>query len=306
MKNRIIFILFLFVSVFAFAQEKQSRVQGWGDGEAAQKYVEWIKQAVDEGRWSEALAATERAADFANVSSDISYQFALVLSNMGKSRKSIIEALDRALEINRWVIYSENQALLLKARQLIAMRKYLNAFEALDKAGESADVAVLRLLALRGMASAGSAVPVGTEGYDPVFALSRFRSQILVAMDRYSRDPRPLRVFFEYASNRRPEPSELAEGDHNLLELALKRLPFLLEADPELAWLAASFMRDTEQAKRYVLAYRAGGIPSVQNSNFIPSPPSVPVALNLGLIDDTGAVEELFSGAGKIRLCYSC
>jgi tetratricopeptide (TPR) repeat protein len=297
MKFRVTLILFIlaFVNAFAHAQENQGRVQGWGDGEAAQKYVEWAQQAIDEGRWSEALAALVRGADFANVSSDISYQLAVVLSHEGKSRISVIEALDRALEINRWVIYDENQALLLKARQLAATRKFLSALSVLDRAEENADAAVLRLLVLRGMAGAGA------QDYDPVFSLSRFRGQVLAAMDRYSRDPRPFRIFFEYARNRKPEPSELAESDHNLLELALKRLPFVLEADPELAWLAASFIRDTEQAKRYVGAYRSGGIPSVQSGDFVPSPHSIAAALNLGLLDDTAAVEELFSGTRGIN-----
>jgi len=201
------------------------------------------------------------------------------------------------LEINRWVIYNENQALLFKARQLVATRKFINALAVLDRAGESADAAVIRLLALKGMAFSLNRA----EGYDPVLALSRFRGQVLAAMDRYSRDPRPLRIFFEYARNTRPGPSWLAQSDQDLLELAVKRLPFLLEADPELAWLAAPFLRDTEQAKRYVSTYRAGGIPSVYNRDFMPSPPSIAVALNMGLLDDVRAVEELFSGARGIN-----
>ena len=297
MKFHIILALFIFSNVFVYAQENQGRVQGFGDGEAAQKYVEWIKKAIDEGRWKEALAAAERASDFSNVSSDISYQLAFVLSHEGKSRTSVIDALNRALEIKRWVIYNENQALLLKARQLVATRKFVSALDVLDKAGESADAAVIRLLALRGMAFSGGAA----QGFDPVIALSHFRSQVLAAMDKYSRDPRPLRVFFEYARNRKPEPSELAQSDQNLLELALKRLPFLLEADPDLAWFAAYFMSDTGQAKRYVSTYRAGGIPSVKNRDFMPNPASIAAALNLGLLDDTRAVEELFSGARGIN-----
>jgi tetratricopeptide (TPR) repeat protein len=297
MKFRVFLLMFIFACFLANAQENRGRVQGWGDGETAQKYVEWVKKAMDEGRWSEALAAAQRAADFSNVSSDISYQLAFVLSHEGKSRNDVIKALDRALEINRWVIYNENQALLFKANQLVATRKFSSALAVLEKAGESADAAVIRLLALRGMAFSLNRA----EGYDPVLALSRFRSQVLAAMDKYSRDPRPLRILFEYARNTRPVQSELAQSDHNLIELAIKRLPFLLEADPELAWLAAPFMRDTEQAKRNVSTYRAGGIPSVYNRDFMPSPPSIAVALNIGLLDDARAVEELFSGARGIN-----
>ena len=297
MKFPVILTVFLFTLVFVNAQENQGRVQGWSDGETAQKYVEWVKKAIDEGRWKEALAAVERAADFSNVSSDISYQSAFVLSHEGKSRTDAIKALDRALEINRWVIYNETQALLLKANLLTATRKFINALSVLERAGESADAAVIRLLALRGMAFSLNRA----EGYDPVFALSSFRGQLLAAMDRYSRDPRPFRIFFEYARYIRPVHSELAKSDYNLLELAVKRLPFVIEADPELAWLAAPFMRDIEQAKRYVSTYRAGGIPSVYNRDFMPSPPSIAVALNFGLADDARAVEELFSGARGIN-----
>jgi len=291
MRCRLFLAFFIFIHVFANAQDNRGSVQGFGDGEAAQKYAEWVKKAIDEERWKEALAAAQRAADFSNVSSDVSYQFAVVLSHEGGSRIDVISALDRALEINRWVIYSENKALLFKAHQLIAIRKFVNALAVLDKAGESADASELRLLALKGMAFSLNRA----EGFDPVIALSRFRGQVLAAMDRYSRDPRPLRIFFEYARNKKPESSELTQSDQNLLELAFKRLPFLLEADPDLAWLAASLISDTEQAKRYVSAYRAGGIPSVQNKDFKPVQASIPVALNLGLLDDTVAVEELFS-----------
>jgi hypothetical protein len=291
MKFRPAFILFLFSLAFVNAQENQSRVQGWGDGEAAQKYVEWVQKAINEKRWIEALAAVERAADFANVSSDISYQLAFVLSYEGRSRTIIVEALDRALEVNRWVIYNENQALLLKARELVAMRKYVNALAVLEQAEESADAMKLRLLALRGMAGAYG------KGYDPVLALSHFRGQVLAAMDKYPRHTFPLRIFFEYARNRKPQSSEIAPSasDRDLLELALKRLPFLWAQDPELVWLAASLISDTDQAKRYVAMYRSGGIPSVQSGKFVPSLHSIPVALNLGLLDDTAAVEELFS-----------
>ncbi|MDR2942138.1 MAG: hypothetical protein LBV17_06070 [Treponema sp.] len=308
MKFHITLALFLFPLVFTYAQANQGRVQGLGDGETAQKYVEWVQKAIDEGNWSSALSATARASDFANVSSDVSYQRAFVLSHEGKSRIDIVSALDRALDVNRWVIYNESQALLLKARELIAMRKFVSALAVLEQTGESADtsavsdtadiasnIAVLRLLALRGMASSDG------QDYDPVLALSRFRSQILTAMDRYSRDPRPLRVFFEYARNKRPELSELAQSDHDLLEIALKRFPFLLSADSDLAWLSSYFISDTEQAKRYVGAYRAGGISSVQNRDFMPNPHSIPPALNLGLLDDTSAVEELFSGKRGIN-----
>ena len=291
MKLRPVLFMLLFVWAFYHPCAQSQDRGGWGDAAAAQQYVKWARQAIDEERWDEALAALERAADFANVSSDISYLLAVTRSHEGKIRISVLEALDRAIEINRWADYNADHALLLKAEQLIAMRSYSSTLAVLDQVKEntfpvSADLTMLRLLAFRGLAA----------DPDNVQALARFRSQLLLAMDRYPRDPRPLRIFFEYARNRRPQPLELAESDIDLLELALRRLPFLLEADPDLAWMAAPLMRNTDEARRLTSSYRAGGLSGGGNENFRPSSGSIAVALNLGLIDDTAAVEELFAG----------
>jgi tetratricopeptide (TPR) repeat protein len=281
MKPRPLFIL-LFAGIFSglYAQSFNR------DAEVAGQYAQWARQAMDEDRWDEALTSLERAADFTDVSSDISYLLASARSHEGKSRASVIEALDKAIQVNRWGNNSETQAFLLKAEQLVAMRNYTNALAILERVGESADSAMLRLLALRGLAlSSGNAQ-----------VLARFRGQLLIAMDRYPRDTRPLRIFFEYARNREPEFSELPSGDLNLLELALRRLPFLLETDPDLAWMAAPFTRNIEDARRLVASYRATTVK--------PLAASLPVTLNLGLIGDTDAVEELFGVDSENSVLY--
>ncbi|MCL1958703.1 MAG: hypothetical protein FWF68_03795 [Spirochaetes bacterium] len=281
--------LFIFV---VFNIHAQPVINAKDDSQAALQYVQWIQKAVDEQRWDEALAASTRAMDFSGVSSDVSYLFAVVQSHYKNSirQKAVVESLNKAIDANRWVKYGEYNAQLLKAQMLVSMREYQDALICLDRidaAGSRADSVMLRLLALRGMAS-------GKEpGYDYVYAAAQFRSQTLLAMDRFPRDPRPLRIFFEYAYNRKPQPSELPESDVNLLELALKRLPFLREADPELAWLAAPFIRNVDDARRSAAAYRSGNLSN--DKNFKPNPASVPVALNLGLIDDKTAIEEIFS-----------
>jgi hypothetical protein len=287
MKFRVILLVLFFVSIVSFSQP---RVQGYDDAQAAQQYVNWAKRAIDENRWNEALAGLERAADFANVSSDISYQLALARSHEDKNRTGIIEVLDHAMDVNRWVIYNKNDALLLKARQLVALRKYLSAISILDSTVANADSVCLRLMAFKGMAIEN----------DPA-AAQLFRTLLLSALDRFPRDPRPLSIFFEYARNRMPELSRMPQSDLNLLDLALRRLPFLVEADVELAWMAAPFIKDTEEALRLMSAYRAGALSGVQSRDFSPSPESIPVALNLGLIDDITAIEELFSGTRGIN-----
>ncbi|MDR1840293.1 MAG: hypothetical protein LBQ93_12025 [Treponema sp.] len=296
----ILVVLFCWAFCFSFAQSYDDAFV-WGDAEAAGQYAIWAQQAINEGRMREALASLERAADFANVSSDISYLLALARSAEGKKRTSVVQALDTALDVNRWVDYNKDHALLLKAEQLIAMRRFESALNVLDQIGQTrqggvpdaSDFLMARLLAFRGLALGFGSVTQ----LDADQALARFRSLMLTAMDRFPRDPRPLRIFFEYARNRNPEPSELVQSDLNLFELALRRLPFLLEADPELAWIAYPFIQNTEDARRLVASYRSGGLYSIQNRDFMPSPGSISAALNLGLISDSEAVEELFSGS---------
>ncbi|MCL2808505.1 MAG: hypothetical protein FWD24_00410 [Treponema sp.] len=270
------------------------------DSAVARQYVQWVQQAINEERWDDASAALLRASDFENVSSDISYLRAIVGNYYGMDRNIVVQNLSKAIDTNRWVTYNENQALLFITEQYIALRNYtyaLNYISRLEEKTEAAgsvqirtETAIFRLLALRGMATHSE------PNYDQAFYLAQFRSHVLLNMDRFPRDPRPLRIFFEYARNRKPEQSELPAGDINLLELILRRLPFLLETDPELAWLAAPFIRDNDTARRLIMSYRSGGIPHIQNRDFMPHPASIAIALNLGLIDDIQAARELFSG----------
>ncbi|MDR0503507.1 MAG: hypothetical protein LBH16_09335 [Treponema sp.] len=280
------FMLFFFFFVFIFYLNAQPQDIPRGESQIARQYIGWARQAIAEDRWSEALLALELAADFSGVSSDVSFLLALARSNENKSRNSVLEALNKAIEVNRWEEYSGDDALLFKIEQLIAMRRYADAFECLDKIrNHSAQEAVLRLLAARGYAVSANDAQ----------AFAHFRSLVLITMDRYPRDPRPLRIFFEYARNRKPEPLDLPESDINLLDLANRRLPMLLETDPSLAWMAAPFVWDAEYARRLTASYRSGSLFREKPENFRPAHASLPIALHLGLIDDNQAINELFS-----------
>jgi hypothetical protein len=59
--------------------------------------------------------------------------------------------------------------------------------------------------------------------------------------------------------------------------------------------MAAPFISNTDEARRMVAAYRAGSLKSRQNPGFKPHPASIVPALNLGLIDDNDAIDELFT-----------
>ncbi|MCL2442460.1 MAG: hypothetical protein FWD13_03235 [Treponema sp.] len=302
-------LLFFVIPSFYLSAQSQLRAGGRDDSEVARQYVQWIKQAIDEDRWTEAAAAVVRAGDFANVLSDVPYLNAVIYNHFGESRIIVLDNLNKAIDTNRWVIYNENQALLFRAEILLAMRDYRGVLSSVSQIGEHAagnaqmraDAAMLRLLALRGMAVSNDVI------YDPIQTMAQFRSQVLLNMDRFPRDPRPLRIFFEYARSRKPQSFEfpaivadmddrgqLTDGDFTLLELVLRRLPFLLETDPELAWMAAPFISDIEAARRLVASYRSGSLSQSHSGTFKPNPASIPIALNLGLIDDKTAVEELF------------
>ena len=234
-----------------------------GDGAVAERYAEWARAALAEERWEEAEIALERAADYADVSSDLSYLLALVRSRLGRPRGLVLDALRQGLAFNRWKVYSAAQARLLEAETLVAMRSFAAALEALQEAGDDGHTLSLKARACQGLSDR-----------------RLFLTAIREALDRSPLSPEPPRLLFAYASDRIPSAEE-----RELVALCLRRLPLLVEADPELAFMAAPFIRDTEEGRRYVAAYRAAG-----GAN----PAGIPAALNLGIIDGSQALEELF------------
>jgi tetratricopeptide (TPR) repeat protein len=275
---------------------------------AAEQYLLWAEQAVGEGRRDDALAALERGADFADVSSDISYLLAELRYRGNFPLSSALDSLRRAFDAGRWEHYTPSRGRLLEAELLICLRNYSGALRSLtmaeqdpsfgfetdalpgiDVSGEGASqtggqrAAVLRLLALKGLGD--------TE---------EFIRYLGLVMDRYPRDPRPPEILFTWARDRMP-----GGADRPLVDLALRRLlrgaeiagtatpgpgspgPRLrgIAASSRFMYLAAPFIRDNEDARRLVSAYRAAGGAE---------PESLPIALDLGLIDDWQAVAELF------------
>jgi len=262
-----------------------------GDAAIAEKYLLWAEDAIVSGQWAQARAALERAVDFADVSSDISYLLALARSHENDGRKSVLQSLERAIGTGQWQYYTEAQARLMQADQLITLRRYSPALDTLAAyktiAGETADAAILRLAALKGLANSGTE-PRPASVTLPVHV--EFRRRMLETLDNYPRDPRPLRLLFDYVRGHEPDRNDIA-----LVEIALRRLPFLLESDQELAWMAAPFINDDAEARRLVAAYRAGSLKARQSGDFRPHHASIVPALNLGLVDDMAAADELFA-----------
>ena len=302
MRKNLFSIIFIFIGLFVTIGLSAQSIDleyfpgERGDPAVAEKYLQWAEDAIAAERWDQARAALERAADFADVSSDISYLLALARSHENESRRLVLDSLEQAIITRRWKYYTEAQARLLQADQLIILRRYSQAlntlavYKTID--GETADLALLRLGALKGLILNGG----DSSGVRPAPGVvilpvpAEFRRRMLETLDRYPSDPRPLRILLDYARER-----DLDKDDAALMEIALRRLPFLYEADPELAWMAAPFISNDEQARRLVAAYRAGSLKPRADIGFKPNPASLIPALNLGLIDDIKAADELFS-----------
>jgi hypothetical protein len=255
-----------------------------GDVAVAERYADWARRAIEEGRWGDAEAALERAADYAGVSSDLSYLLAQVRFHEGRPRKTVLEAVRRSLEADRWRLYTPEAARLLEVEILTVIRAFPEALRSLSSLPESAGSSRLRLLVFKGLGDT-----------------TQFRINMAQALNRYPRDTRLVRILFAFyqppeyvypesgwrgAFFQNDRPPVIEAADQDLMALALRRLPLLLEDDPALAYLAVPFIRDAEEARRLVGAYRARGGEK--------APEALPAALKLGLIDDTQAVDELF------------
>ena len=238
------------------------------DDAVAGRYAQWAIAAMERGEWPQALAALERAADFSDVSSDISYLLARARSNQGQSRRAVLQALDQALYLNRWNMFNNEAGRLFRAQTLIEIRDHQEALTELSRLGASPQQAVLTLRAV---------------------AASRpweFFTHMAQVLDIFPRETAPVRVFFDFLNAEHRAGRLPSAGELQLLELVLRRLPALLDDDGELAWMAAPFIWDMVEAARLILAYRA---------THDPSPQSLPAALRLGVIGEQAALEELFA-----------
>jgi hypothetical protein len=256
-------MLSLMILLFLLLMAGPVNAQQTGDAAIAARYLAWAQTAIDDDRWDAAGTALERARDFAEASSDISYLRAVVLLHQGEAKGAVLEALRQALETRRWTSYTPEQARFLEAQVLIRLRLFYQALRSLEMVYTDAESTYLRLCALRYVSPDG------------------FRGSLSEALEQYPRDPRFVQLFFEHAGGWYPD-----YNDAYMLDRMVKRVPLLSSEAPELAYWAAPLVADTGQAAQLVAAYR---------ETKAPDPASVPVALNLGLIDDQQAITEVFS-----------
>jgi len=262
------FLILVLLLVVAAARVSASGDFPLRDTAVADRYARWASGMIESGQWEQALAGLERAADFADVSSDISYLLAHARLNQNRSRALVLEALNKALHVNRWNAFDREAALLFRAETLINIRAHGEALADLSRVRSSPREAALRLRAL---------------------AASRpweFFNHAKDVLDLYPREPELARIFFRFLNAEHRAGRVPGRDEMELLELVIRRLPALLLHDRELAWMAAPFIWDRDEARRLVLAYRAINIPA---------PQSIPAALRLGVIGEEAALEEIFS-----------
>ncbi|MCL2006852.1 MAG: hypothetical protein FWG77_02085 [Treponema sp.] len=260
----------LFLSFFLISPSIYS-----DDAEVAERYALWALDMINRDLWSEAHAGLERAFDFADVSSDISYLLAITRSNRSLGRETVLEALEYALQVDSWTIFRSEDARLLKAEYLIDLMEYHWALAELSLIEESLRKAELTLRAL------SKSRPI------------EFRNYLERTLDLYPREPWPVRIFFNHINYRVSVGSNPEPGDIDLIYLIIRRLPVLLPLDPELAWMIAPFISDIDEARQLIMSYRALGYPV---------PDSIPIALSLGVIDEETALAELFSANAVLDL----
>lgn len=254
------------LAAFAVTLSAQDARSGTGDAAVARAYALWAMEALQSGRLAEAEEALERASDFADLSSDLSYLLALARFRSARPMGAVIEAVRRGRKADRWHLYSDVDGAKLESRALIAIRSFEGALFILSRLPEDADTAYLRLQALRGAEDGRS-----------------FQRAFRAALDAYPADPRFACFLLESLAGRLPR-----EGDQALVDAVLRRLPSLIPLEPRLGYLASPFVRDVEERRRLVGAYRAQGNPDIA---------SLSPALELGLMDEKVAIDELLAAS---------
>jgi tetratricopeptide (TPR) repeat protein len=231
----------------------------------AERYSLYVQSLLDGGQLEQAEAALLRALDYADVSSDISYQLAFVRQESSRPVHLALEAVRAALDTDRFRVYRAEDARLIEAQSLVTLRQYSNALRTVQLCADNADSALVRLEAWKGLDDRPA-----------------FIREAALSLDRFAREPRISALILRYAATHTP-----AGGEQALVDRVLRILPVLTDRAPELAYLAAPFVYDLQEARRLVAAYRA--------VTPVPAAESLPVSLDLGVIGGESATAALFA-----------
>ncbi|MDR2098329.1 MAG: hypothetical protein LBP37_07405 [Spirochaetaceae bacterium] len=242
-----------------------------GEEAIAARYAEWAANAFGEKRLPQAEAFLLRAADYASVSSDLSYLLALVKKELLAPARETLAAARLALATGRWTLYSREDALYIEAWALVRLGRYNDALNALSELDENERTAELRLLALCQLPGAAN-----------------FETALGEALERYPHDPVFPRILFRRAAGRALPAARGRERE--LVDTALKRLPALLKVDGDLIIYAAPFMADRDEARRRLAAWRESG-----GAGREARIAALPICLETGVIGEDEAIDGLFA-----------
>lgn len=247
------------------------------EASAAEKYAQWAERAIANDDWQRARLFLERAKDFSGELSDLSYLLALTLSQTGASAFLTLEAAQTALETARWYRRTPEEARILAAEAQVRLRNYAAALRTLESCAENAQTALLRLRALRGAAHSGRGEASRRNN-------ALFKSELRQSCGRYHNDPAFARMAFMWAAKVAPDEADGNFENTDFIEELLRLVPSLSEKDNDIAYLAAPFYRDEDEARRLLMRWYAP-----LNDN-IPQT-SIPVLLNYGVINEEKALD---------------
>ncbi|MDR2864285.1 MAG: hypothetical protein LBV68_01580 [Spirochaetaceae bacterium] len=252
-----------FGASFVFAQSASE----YGEAAIAAKYLQWVQQQCADGHYKEAEKALIRAGDYASFSSDLSYLYAEVQIVLSRPRRQILASLNLAIATDRWNYYTDSDARLLKTKILLALMYYDEALAETERLPASEKKEEIRLFALSQLRN------------NEIFRLNAEK-----ALYVYPKNRDIISLVFNYAARL----ETIEPQDYILISRLLKQINSLLEIDEDLIFTIAPFMPDIEEAARLLQSRRASSV------NGSPKD-ALPVLLNLGVINEDTAIEELFS-----------
>jgi len=266
--------LFATVSFFPVSVQAQSLNQRFSDN-----YVEQARQAMQDGRMDDALFLLDEALLFVPGHADAAYLRAFCGWLEKQGMDTILPYLETALAGERFFYYSRDDAAWLYAYFLIQIGQYASGIRFLDSLYPEPRVLLARIEALRLSAR-----------YEEMYR------NIHSVLDRYPDQLAGLLPWIHTIDEHERQPADFA-----LVQRMLPLLDHLRDSHPDLVPALLPFIPDLGRQKTLLSAYREAGHSSARSTR---------LALQLGLIDDFSAADELFSGAyplfdDQFRLIYS-
>lgn len=252
---------------FAFAQDPVTLPAGTDvRATAARAALRRAVHALEAGDAEGALEASDEARSLDGTDADVRYVRALSALRAGRPLPEAEAELRVALAGGAFLSYSADDAARLLAHVLLQTKRYSEALPLLNRPSLDADSDTLYLRA-RALRFLGDA-----EG---------FLAAVDDGLDRFPSDARIVRELLAFASQ-----VPRTEAVASRVRRVEGRLGYYRYLDPELLLLLVPFRSAQVERRDLLLEYRALGKKN---------PSSVPLAVELGILDDAAAAAEFFS-----------